>query len=1723
MKDVDKGTGQLVREIEQLRHKIAELEASETERRNIQEQLQLSESKYRALVDNANEIIVVVQDNMSKFSNRRAVEITGYSEEELTSRPFVEFVHLDDRKTVLENYSKRLSGDKSTPMLPVRILDKSGNVKWIEFSWSQLIWEGRPALMYLVNDVTEWKKMEQTLVASEAKYRDLAESITDVFFALDENLTYTYWNKANEKLTGIAAKDALGKNINDLFSDNEATRMAINMYRRALATKEPQHFFNDYSLGDREYVFDISAYPTASGLCVYVKDMTERRKLEKALQESEQYYRHIFDSAPFGIGFSSIDGKVVTLNKAMETITGYSAEDFAKVNLADTYVNKDDREPLLQALRQHGGITDYPVKLRRNDGTTYDALLTARLTKIGDKEFVQTICNDVTERKRAEDRLQESEARYRALVELSPEAIFVASEGKHVFINSAGLKLFGASSPDHILGRPVMDFIHPDYREVVSQRMSESMDTGIEAPAIEEKFLRLDGTGIYVEVRAAPLVYQGKPAMQAVVRDISERKRAEEALRRSEQNFRASIENSPLGIRIIDRDGKALYANRALLDIYGYDNLEELEAVPRKQRYTPEGYNEHTERVKKRKRGEYVPDNYEISIVRKDGQVRHLAVSRGEVLWNSERQFQMVYQDITERKLAEEQYRTIIHGAMDGFWQADMQGQFLDVNDAYCSLIGYSRNELMNMRIADVEVTEDLSDIAKHMERIKKIGYDRFETRHRCKNGEIIDVDISANFSPMYGGRMFTFIRDITQRRKMEELVKESEARFRSIVETTREWIWQMDLDGKMTYNNPAFREILGYDQEESIGRNTLDYMHGEDRQRVEQMLQQLIPEKRGWTNLVIRWCHKDGKWRWLESNAVPILDSKGQMLGYQGADRDITERKMAEAQLQQEKDRAQRYLDIAGVILVANDADGRVQMINKKGCDVLGYEQEDIIGKNWFDNFLPASVRHEVKTVFKKLMAGEVEPVSYFENRVLTKNGEERIIAWHNVIMKDLTGDIIGTLSSGEDVTERKKSESRASIQHDLSIKLGAVDNLDEALRICLDAALKISELDCGGIYLVDGESGSLDLAYHKGLSAEFIKSASHYEADSINVRLVMAGKPIYSRHKELGIPLDVVKQCEDLRAMAVLPIFYENHTIGCLNVALRTLDEVPVSSRSGLEMITAQIGSLIGRIKSRQELEKSEERYRLLAENVRDVIWATDMDFRFTYVSPSVKYLGARTAEEVMSLSLGELLTPSSQKLAMKTFAEELAVANMKPYDLTRSRTLEIELVRADGSILWAELKMNFMREPGGRPVGILGVMRDITERKKAEEERTEFELKAQLASHLASVGELSAGVAHEINNPLTGVIGYAELLMQEDVPEHIKKDLEIIHDGAQRVASIVKGLLKFARQTRPERLPVNINEIIDIVLRLRAYELETNNIKVVTDLADDLPVTVADPGQLQQVFLNLIINAETEMKLAHGKGKLVIKTDYTSNNIRISFKDSGPGIAKENLKKIFDPFFTTREVGHGTGLGLSICHGIVSEHGGKIYAESQLGKGATFVVELPIISERRRATKMLKSRRTSKVRTKAKILVVDDELVVRQLLSQILEEEGHKVETTDDGREALKRITQNGYDLIMLDVKLPGLSGSELYERIRQTSLSLSRRVVFITGDIMAADTESFLNRTKVPFIPKPFNIKQLKADVRRFLTTRHPRKTARSRIGNPSHKQIKILKNTRTVGR
>ena len=379
------------------------------------------------------------------------------------------------------------------------------------------------------------------------------------------------------------------------------------------------------------------------------------------------------------------------------------------------------------------------------------------------------------------------------------------------------------------------------------------------------------------------------------------------------------------------------------------------------------------------------------------------------------------------------------------------------------------------------------------------------------------------------------------------------------------------------------------------------------------------------------------------------------------------------------------------------------------------------------------------------------------------------------------------------------------------------------------------------------------------------------------------------------------------------------------------------------GRRLILGLFHDITGRRQTEEALRVSQEALWKMFESVTDGITVIDLNGVVTEVNQrTVEIHGFASKDELLGKSAFEFVAPRDH--------ERIATNMRKAVKQGTIRGVEYTLLKADGSEFPGELSTSVLKDASGNPVGHITVERDITERKRMEEEREGLEQKAHLASRLASVGEMASGIAHEINNPLTAVIGFAQLLMDADLPDEVKEDIGIIYEEAQRAAGVAKSLLTFARKHAPVKQLTNINGIIDGVLKLRAYEQRVNNIQVNTQFAPKLPEVMADYSQMEQVFLNIIINAETAMLEANNGGTLSIITQKVNATIRASFTDNGPGIDKENLEHVFDPFFTTKEVGKGTGLGLSVCHGIVVEHGGRIYAKSKPGKGATFVVELP-----------------------------------------------------------------------------------------------------------------------------------------------------------------------------
>jgi len=324
----------------------------------------------------------------------------------------------------------------------------------------------------------------------------------------------------------------------------------------------------------------------------------------------------------------------------------------------------------------------------------------------------------------------------------------------------------------------------------------------------------------------------------------------------------------------------------------------------------------------------------------------------------------------------------------------------------------------------------------------------------------------------------------------------------------------------------------------------------------------------------------------------------------------------------------------------------------------------------------------------------------------------------------------------------------------------------------------------------------------------------------------------------------------------------------------------------------------------------------------------------------------------------------------------------------------------------------------------------------------------------------------------------------------PQH-QRQLEMIRKSAQRCQKIVQSLLSFARRHQPERKLSNVNELVEAAVEFLHYQLRTSNIEVVTRLASDLPQAMVDPHQVQQVFLNIINNARQAIEAHQPKGSIRITTEKCGQNVRVQLQDDGPGIPEGNLSKVFDPFFTTKEVGKGTGLGLSLCYGIIKEHGGTVTVRSKPGQGATFVIELPLAAEEAESSAKIEAPPTPALNRREgigkRVLVIDDEDAILQMVRETLCESGYEVDVARDGEAALRRLDRTPYDLALCDWRMPGLNGQQVYERLCVSNPALSRRMIFFTGDVINENAQKFLRDRQKVCLTKPFSLMDFRAAI------------------------------------
>lgn len=562
-------------------------------------------------------------------------------------------------------------------------------------------------------------------------------------------------------------------------------------------------------------------------------------------------------------------------------------------------------------------------------------------------------------------------------------------------------------------------------------------------------------------------------------------------------------------------------------------------------------------------------------------------------------------------------------------------------------------------------------------------------------------------------------------------------------------------------------------------------------------------------------------------------------------------------------------------------------------------------------------------------------------------------------------------------------------------------------------------------------------------------------------------------------------VESSVDIGSLLCLPVCSGSNVIGVLNLSHQRRNFFSRHHEKVFSVLSATIGHLVTFVRLQKDLERlnidlqltvvertreieeSHEYLKNIFENASDIIFTIDNDGRFIFLNKKVEELGY-TRDELVGKSFDSLLISEE---GIRAFIHVLRHGSRK--------TLEVDLRGKDGMVCQTLCSFTPLKSGTEGISGLLGVAKDITERKMLERKLLQTE-------KLASMGTFVSGIAHELNNRLLPVLVYSELLQESPISENELKLIKTINRSATGAKHIVESLLRFSRQEKPRKNYVNLNTVLKSVVNILHYRISSMGVSLKMALDDNLPMTYADDRQVEQVFVNIINNACDAFEEEVGEGnEIEIRSYCQDTDVYFEILNNGPAIPEDRLEKIFDPFYTSKDVGKGTGLGLSLCYGIVHEHSGDITVESEMGK-TVFTIRIPVITRENFAPYINAGEKDSekirKTPEKKRILVVDDEEDQMDVIRHILMSR-YICTGVNSGEEAIDKLQKEDFDLIVCDVKMPGIDGPALYEWIRGHRPFMENRILFSTGDILGPRAEKIINKIGDNYIIKPYNVEEL----------------------------------------
>lgn len=1503
-----------------------------TERKRVEGELRDSERTNREIL-NAGADAIFLHDPVTGDVvdvNQRACEMFGFSREQVLrssvnelsigSSPFGE-------KEALEWIHRTVTdGPQVFPWLSKR---RTGETFWTEVSLKQARIGDQPRIIAVVRDIGERMQLEQQLQRSQFTIDHAADAI----LWIDRNGKIFYANEVLIRSLGYTREEILAAHIWDIdpaYPEIEWETVFESVRNISEFHKfESRHWTKDGRAIPVEVHSKFFDFAGTQFLCAFARDITERKRAEEELLSFKDRFRITAErTGQLFYDYDVLTGRIVW-SGAIEQMTGYTPGEFAQVDIDGwtAMLHPRDRDrtlALLEEARQTVGEFQCSYRLARKDGTWVD--IEENGVYLPDEAGTATrmfgIMKDVTELRRADQAI-----RLRSLaLENSINGFDIVDEsGRFIYVNRAYSRMWGFSDADEVIGTtPETHCVDPDLPTKIINTLREKGEGSFEFTA-----RRKDGSTFEAMLSAQMMVMDdGSVLYFGTSLDISDRKRAEEETRALTAELDRYFEHSLDLLSISDYDGRFLRLNAQWEKVLGY-RREQLIG----QRYLdfihPDDHASTLACVQQLTNGEEVHD-FVNRYRSHDGSYRWIE-------WRSFPQTDRVYaiaRDITERVRTEEelrrsreQYFLLFNSNPHPMWVYDSESlRFLAVNDLAIERYGYSREEFLAMTIKEIRPDEEVSALLEHVhshhEKIQRSG----TWKHRLKDGSTIDVEIVSH-SLEFDGRPARLVlaHDVTERLEAEAALRVSEIKYRTIFDVLPIGMTIADSAGSIVEGNRVAEMILGLSPEEQARRK----IDGRDWQIVridgtpmppdEFASTRALRENRLIENVEMGLVKGPDEITWINVSAMPIpLEGHGVAIVYS----DITAAKQAEKALKESEERFRTLVaDIERISVQGYRADGSVHFWNKASEQIYGYTAEEAIGENLLDLIIPEDMR--------ELVAADVQRM--IDTGIPTPAGE--------LLLKHKDGSRVPVYSSHAII----RSSSGEPELFCLDIDIGELQRIQHTLQASEQRYAITAERT--GQVLFDN-----DLASGKIIWAGAIEKLTGYTPEEF-ATVDNAGWEAMIHPEDLPhvvATYDTIKRTTGAVTLSYRLRRKDGSYIHVEDESSYLFDEAGKPFR-----VIGSMKDVSERISTIAALRQSEEKYRFLAENIKDVLWSMNRDLQLEYISSSVQGLTGYLPEEYVRLSPQELFPPASLQVVTGLLSRHLSdnAHGLLTPENASDHTVELQFNYKDGTVGWGEVTYSIRFDEVGAVTGFYGVTREISERKRAEELILNQHEQLRVANE--ELDSFAHAVSHDLQAPLRRINSLVELIEMSDtkgLSEEGRRYLGLIGQSSIELRELVRSLLEFSRAKRSEMNRQEIDLAIIAERIHREFKRDEPERDVEMRIQASMPAR-ADEQLVSVVLQNLLSNA---WKFTAKRQAAVIEVgmELIDGETVYYVRDNGAGFDPSRADKLFQPFVRLHEGSEykGRGIGLSTSARIVRRHGGRIWAHTTPGEGASFHFTLP-----------------------------------------------------------------------------------------------------------------------------------------------------------------------------